>query len=716
VDGGAAGENEVMWRAFPVYALVCVGGVAALSWEVVWQLEISIAVGISSVGTAITLACLMGGMTAGSLLAGRWLRGRRIERPLRVYGRLELAIGLAGLLLSPAFAVLERVDSRFYGIAPGAAPLVHLVGVVLILAVPTMAMGASLPVFKLVAASHRTSIGFLYGCNTFGAALGVLLSAFVFIPGWGVRATTVVVATLNGLVFLATLVPFGAEARLEDDDAAPRAGALTTGGAAAVAFLTGAATFAIEVVWFRALRAAFWSTTGSFAAMLCAVLVALAVAARLAPWFERRFRREGVLLLVAAALVLIATPVIERVDLLLPRGGPATGTGGRVVACLFVMGPPMVFLGALLPWLLDQQGTSRRCASVYAANTLGAIVGSLGAAWVLLPGLGVARSSWTVAALLLAAGVALVDPRARRAGVVVGGLALAFAVSLESGVGRDRVIGAEFYGPHRVVEFREGPDVTTSVIEVFGQERGLFIDGFAAAGEWGATRYMEWMGRLPMLLHEAPRDALVICFGTGQTANAVRREGAARLRIVDVNPAVYETARHFAKNEDVLRDPHVVTQVMDGRAWLRRTAERYDVITLEPMPPNHAGVNSLYSVEFYDLVRARLRPGGVAAHWLPAHLVAPAHARAIAATFQATFPNAILWVHPADGNGILLGSNDPAARALGTAWPGLARRPTDRSLSAEEITGAALLSAAALARYAGDAPIVTDDNQLLAYG
>jgi spermidine synthase len=254
------------------------------------------------------------------------------------------------------------------------------------------------------------------------------------------------------------------------------------------------------------------------------------------------------------------------------------------------------------------------------------------------------------------------------------------------------------------------------VIEVFGQERGLFIDGFAAAGEWGATRYMEWMGRLPMLLHEAPRDALVICFGTGQTANAVRREGAEHLRIVDVNPAVYETARHFAKNEAVLDDPHVTTQVMDGRAWLRRTTERYDVITLEPMPPNHAGVNALYSVEFYDLVRDRLRAGGVAAQWLPAHLVTPAHARAIAATFRATFPNAILWVHPTDGNGILLGSNDPVDHVLGAAWPGLTRRQTARGLSVEEIAGAALLSADDLERYVGDAPVVTDDNQLLAYG
>jgi len=150
----------VQIRRAALYALVGLGGVAALSWEVLWQLEISIAVGISALGTAITLATLMGGMTAGALLTGRWIRAGRVRSPLRLYGLFELAIGISGLLLKPSFALLEVVDARVYQLVPAGAPLVHLLGLVAILAVPTLAMGASMPCFRLVATGSGTSLGY----------------------------------------------------------------------------------------------------------------------------------------------------------------------------------------------------------------------------------------------------------------------------------------------------------------------------------------------------------------------------------------------------------------------------------------------------------------------------------------------------------------------------------------------------------------------------
>jgi spermidine synthase len=158
-----------------------------------------------------------------------------------------------------------------------------------------------------------------------------------------------------------------------------------------------------------------------------------------------------------------------------------------------------------------------------------------------------------------------------------------------------------------------------------------------------------------MLLHPAPRRALVICFGTGQTANGVRREGVERLDIVDVSPAVLSMAPLFPSNERVLQAPGVRPIVMDGRAWLRRTSLRYDVVTLEPMSPRFAGTNALYSLEFYRLVAARLTPEGVAAQWLPIHLLSPFEAASIAATFQAVFGDASLWLDPVDHTGVLLG-------------------------------------------------------------
>lgn len=292
----------------------------------------------------------------------------------------------------------------------------------------------------------------------------------------------------------------------------------------------------------------------------------------------------------------------------------------------------------------------------------------------------------------------------------------AVAVVGEFGIGRERVQGRAFRDPVAVLGYREGPDATISVIQPPGQARNLVIDGFSASNEEGAARYMEWMGRLPMLLHPAPLAALVICFGTGQTSHAVRDENPEHLDIVDLSEAVFALAPLFEKNHRVLEDPRVRAIVMDGRAYLRRADVRYDVITLEPMPPNFAGVNSLYSLEFYKEAAARLNDGGIVAQWLPYHLVTPADATAIATTFTSVFEDALLWIDPMYGTGVLVGRRLGAEEPLGTRWPGLERRSTARSMTPDETRAAVALRETAMRRYAELGLVITDDNQLLSYG
>jgi len=188
-------------------------------------------------------------------------------------------------------------------------------------------------------------------------------------------------------------------------------------------------------------------------------------------------------------------------------------------------------------------------------------------------------------------------------------------------------------------------------------------------------------------------------------------------------------AEHFEANHRVLEDPRVARHVMDGRAWLRRTPTRYEVVTLEPMPPFFSGSNSLYSREFYRLVHEQLEPGGILAQWFPLHLMSPEQAKSVAATFQDVFPDAILWFDPDSisrngyhDQGILIGRRPPengsSATPLGSDWPGLRRRPLSgaRPLAGEVVRGQLALDPAALARFTADAPVVTDDNQLLEYG
>lgn len=699
--------------------LVLLSGMAALSWQVLWQLKSALALGVSAWGAALTLAVTMGGLCLGSLAMGQALKDKSTYNPLKSYGVLEIIVGIAGLGLVPAFARAEQLDTWAYAAMPGDAGIVYLICIVAILGIPSFCMGATLPVFGLVARQFKTSIAVLYGLNTLGAAAGALLAAFLLIPQLGIQAATWAVAALNiiaGLIACALSSPASSE-KAEREKSTP----LFSYRLAAMAMcVTGFATFALEVAWFRSLTAAFKSTTSAFAIMVAAVLLALGAGARLVPVLKKMKAPLGALLAVAGVLILLATPVIERFDLMTASYSlqPYLLFLRWFMMTLCFIGTPMLFLGVSLPWMLDDQETSRGWGRLYALNALASVTGALLAAWVLLPTFGFARTAWLAGAMVAVAGIVMTPPQKRFKLAAISLAALAIAVMMESGVGSSRVLGWSGLAPAermKVIEAQEGPDAAVSAVEINpGKLRLLFVDGFVAAHTNSASvHYMPWMGHLPMLLHPRPEKALVICFGTGQTSNAVRREGPKKLDIVDINARVFGLARHFTANQNVLGDSRVTPTVMDGRAYIRRTREKYDVITLEPMPPSFAGVNALYSKEFYENAREKMTAQGVIAQWVPFHLVAPEFSASIAATFRSVFPNAILWIDPPSKTGILLGSAD--GKPLGKAWPGFARA-VKRDLTRQQTAKAVLLDAAAMERYAALGRVITDDNQLLAYG
>lgn len=748
-----------------VPVLVCLSGAAALSWEGIWQIRSTLALGVSGYGAALTLAVTMGGMGLGSFLMGAALKGREPQRPLRLYGLLEIVIGLCGLMLAPLFRAVEAMDTQVYAMAPGMAPLAHVAGVVLALSVPALCMGATFPVIGLVARQYGRSLAGLYGLNTLGAAAGILAATFIVIPAWGVAQAGFAIAAMNFAVGALAFLPVAPSPQREKRKGASdieyivrhvcRLSARMFGAAqvvslnmaqrAAIACTTGFAVFALEIAWFRSLTATFQSTTYAFAIMLASVLLALGQAASMVGMLKRNNVSPGVVLAVAGALILLATPMVENLDLFVAYGhglsaGEAVTAAAQaglpeeqaplVMLLLFAMsyvivGIPMVFLGVGFPWVVEDKTTPGAWGALYAVNTVSAIAGATVAAWILLPSIGFVRTACLVGLMVAAVGVVMMPGARRRVvwGMIVCG-ALAVAVMHGSGAGRTRVLAAQYYGVDgdrgKLLQSFEGPSSTAAVVEYANGERRLIIDGASASTQGGTnglslTHYLNWMGSLPMLAHAGPRDALVICFGTGQTANAARKEGLQSLDIVDIEPSVYKLAHHFSANENILADPAVTPVVMDGRAFMRRVQKSYDVITLEPMPPNMAGVNALYSREFYEHAHERLRDGGIIAQWLPFRSLTPYYAASIARTFIDVFPNAVLWVDPVDNEGILLGVKGDGA-APGASWPGFARTQVARNMTQEEVAAAVVLNPAQLAEYGAAGTVITDDNQLLAYG
>lgn len=722
--------------------ILFLGGAAALAWQLIWSHQLGIALGASARGVALTVATAMAGMTLGSLGCGRLLRNLTPRDPVLLYGLIELAIGLLALLPGALGDWIMTTDARVHRESPALATPFTILALVLTIGPATLAMGATLPVMGLLAQAGGRPLSRFYASNTAGAATGTLIAAFFLMPKVGLGGTSLVLVLTHLFLALFCLALFvktrGANssatpARDENEATSGNAPDRESPGAGWLAFLSGAAAFILEVAWFRTLKSAWFSTADSLAVMLFCFLIALALGAALAPWWRARKQPLSISFIAAAILVVMMTPLIDRfdsVDLFQQSG--ALRQLSRLLMGLLVIGPPVVFIGISLPTLLDESSSPRGWARLYAVNTLGAVAGANLAAWILLPTIGPSASASVAAAFLVIAAMRQFTLWQTRATLAFMFAALLGALHLVARRDPHEVVGASrsINGPVETLALRHGSDATISVIGFEGG-KALLINGFFTTAEVADPRshYLDAIGRVPMLLHPDPQRALVICFGTGQTAHAVRDEGPLSLDLADLNAAVFDMADHFDANHGVLDDPRVSRHVMDGRAWLRRTTTRYEVVTLEPMPPFFSGSNSLYSREFYELVHDRLEPGGILAQWFPLHLMSPDQAKSIAATFREVFPDAILWFDPDSispngqwDQGILIGRRErgdgSVATPLGREWPGLRREPISgaRPLPAEIIRRQLTLDPEGLARFTTGARVVTDDNQILEYG
>ncbi|MCZ6465073.1 MAG: fused MFS/spermidine synthase [Proteobacteria bacterium] len=698
-----------------LWTVVLLSGVCGLTWEVLWQHHTSLALGVSAFGTALTLASLMAGLGLGGLLAARLARGPWLRRPLAAYGAAELAIGAGGIFVPLGLGLLGDLDTALYARSPALAGGAQILGTALLLLVPATAMGATIPILAPYAARVGTGVAAIYALNVTGAVAGVLLATFVSLPLLGVDGTGLVTAALNVAVAVWAFAQRGASAVQPPEPwrGWPSRRILWLAGS------TGFAIFVLEVSWFRSLRALLQSTTESFAVILATFLLALALGGALATRLRRRAHDFSAIqrwiIPLAALGIVCATPAIDSLDhwalAVLPGwafsfSSPAA-LSLRFALVFAVVAVPITLLGVIFPWLLAENETTGAAGRLYAVNTVGAVAGALLAGFVLLPWLGATVTSWIAGGAVLANGALGVHSRARALPAVA---AAALAVLVIAGTGspgarlRARGLGSASW--LELLFLEEGPDNTVSVVRNAHGRLALVIDGFVVSGEGVGSEYMEWMGHLPAMAAPRLENALVICFGIGQTANAVRRHRPGALHLVDVNEAVFAAADLFESNQGVLDDEVVRQTVMDGRAFLRRVDARYDVVTLEPMAPNFAGTNNLYSREFYELIRERLAPDGVVAQWLPFHLIAPSHMRAMVAAFHAVFPYTRLWIAPGT-TGILIGGPAP--------WE-LRPSEIDLPLSQPAIERRFALDYEQLETMVAGWTPVTDDNQLLAYG
>lgn len=714
-----------------MYGLFTASGAAALAYQVLWSRWLALSFGATTASVSVVLGCFMAGLAIGSAAAGRFMP--RIGNPMRAYAAVELAIGLYAaafpILVGPAdalFSLLAVSDSP----APIAVGL-RAVFAFALLAVPTTLMGATLPLL----AEHfrrdptRTGSfkpGVLYAANTLGAALGILATAFFLIELAGVRATTLAAAAVNLLV---AAIGF----RLSSG-APERGGRVPTPGCVgppgdrgstarpaeapiALVALTvgGAVALASEVLWTRVLETVVGNSTYAFATIVLVYLVGIASGSGLMSLGVGRIRRRSLGL--ACLMLAMGIWTIASVFLLdglsggfAHHAGRMVGMGVHLVAygkAVLVLLPLAMASGACFPLaarMLDPAPGDPGGAAVARAcawNTVGAVAGALLAGFAVAPrfeffgGLYLLATAYGLAALAVLAAAALRDRDGARKSafpILAAGLALAVvAASLSGASGESRFVRRlRARDPFVSVPFHEPglQGVVTVVRRHAGdgshrdRDDSLLVNGVGMTRKATDTKLM---AHLPMLLHPRPLDTLVVCFGMGTTYRSALSHGG-NVTAVELSREVLDAFPFFhADAARVLASPKGRMVVNDGRNYLKLARGRFDVITLDPPPPiDSAGVVNLYSREFVELAKSRLKKGGILAHWYPlpgtqSGVDDPLSLGGLVATFAQAFPH-VYVKRSIGGIGLhLLGSSEP----IDPDPAGLARRLGDPAVAAD---------------------------------
>jgi spermidine synthase len=593
-----------------------ISGLCGIVYELVWLRLAMAQFGVTTALTSIVLSMFMGGLGLGSWAAGSLVRvfGNRLKiHPLTLYGLIELLIGCSAIVvplqLSYGHRLLEdmtaqaAVSSAVYYLASGAWLALTLV--------PWCAcMGATIPFVMFAIRSDsghesRRSFSFLYLANVVGATAGAVVAPLLIELG-GFHATLRVGACLNAAIAVSAFALALASARTVPRtvvaDSRAVSGSLQGNRALLfLLFLTGLTTMGMEVIWIRLFTPYVGPVVYAFATILAAYLVATFLGSRTYREWSLRGRRESELAWVALVPLGMLALVTSDVRL-------ALDSSTRVF--LGVM-PFAGLMGFLTPMLVDRWsgGDPDRAGKAYGINVLGCIVGPMLSGFLLLPFLGERWSTLMLTLPWLAMAIRAAYAHRSRLITRAGAYGAAVAALIILFFTQDF---ATQYPEREVLR-----DSTATVIATGeGMSKKLVINGVDITAMVPIPKMMAHLSLAS--LAQPPRNALVICFGMGTTFRSAMSWGILATA-VDLVPSVPKLFTYYHRDGGkILASPRARVVIDDGRRFLERSPEEYDVIIIDPPPPvQAAGSSLLYSEDFYAVARKRLRPGGILQQFLP---------------------------------------------------------------------------------------------------
>ena len=678
-----------------IYFLFLFSGIASLIYQIVWVRMLTLVFGHTIYSVSIVLSAFMAGLGLGSYLWGKTID--KTGKPLLVYGKIEILIGISAAFLSFLLSNFTSIYAWLHQWLPNLFFLVVALKTVLaflLVLIPTIFMGATLPVmckyFATEEANLGQQVGYLYSINTLGAAAGCLVAGYFLIGFFGVLETALVAAGINLLIGLVCIVVFKkAEPGVTCGFGLPKPAFFSlqfdkeNSLWLVISFLCGFTALAYEVVWTRLLVFGIGSTVYSFSLMLANFLFGITVGGLLiVPFFKRKIDFRLLLTLFQFGIGLYLIFSLYQSNWILSsfirpfQWDTEFWINMRNASALMFV--PTVLFGMSFPVLTHlvtkgSQDIGSSLGVVYGMNTLGGIMGSIVAGYLLLPNLGSQQTLVCLSMLNFLSGMLLFATSSLFTGFIRKGAAVSlscllflFLLKMPNDLLKQIFLrdSSGKRNPEQLIYLKEG---LTTTVAVFDDDRSEFEDKRLilngvnmSADNMNARKYMTLLSYIPLLLVENPKNVLVICFGTGQTAGAAGvYPGINLVDSVDISPGVFRAGKFFkATNHNVVNNPKVKKIIQDGRQHLLTTSTSYDVITAEPPPPMNAGSVNLYTREYYELTKRALKPGGIVSQWIPLHSQAETHVYQNFRTFLESFPYVMAW-YPVRKELILIGSERP---------------------------------------------------------
>jgi spermidine synthase len=695
-------------RFLPALFLLFVGsGCAALIYEIVWFQLLQLIIGSSSISLGILLGTFMGGMCLGSLLFARMVSAR--QHPLRVYAALELAIGGFGLLILVAMPLVGGIYTAWGGEGLFGIIFRAIVAGICLLP-PTVLMGATLPaISRWVRATPEgiSWLGFFYGGNIAGGVIGCVLAGFYLLREYDVATAPLVAVAFKIAVASIAYVLAGSTSYEADSVGVPGSSRVQAGNTSVYVTiaLSGLTALSAEVIWTRLLSLHFGATVYTFALILAVFLVGLGIGSAAGATVARDIRSPKralgwCQLLVCGAMAWAAYQLTESLPYWPINPYIATTPWFTLqldlVRCFWVVLPGAMLWGASFPLALAAVATTehdaaRLAGGVYAANTVGAIAGSLATSFILIPWIGTSHAEQVIIIVSALSALLMLEPSfagaaaARPAGFQPDetGAARTWNVTATIGLAAAMVAAgllartvhplpgllvaygryaATRIGQADIIYVGEGLNASVAVSELSNGVRNYHNAGkVQASSEPQDMRLQRMLGHLTTLIPPQARKVLVIGCGAGVTAGAVSVDPIVEHEtIAEIEPLVPKVvSTYFAEhNFDVVRNPKVHVRIDDARHFVETTHEKFDAITSDPLDPWVKGAAMLYTVEFFQMAKDHLNDGGVVTLFVQLYESNMAAVKSEIGTFLEVFPNGVVWGNTNEGKGydlVLLG-------------------------------------------------------------